>query len=82
MSDVQAATNAMIGKTYDYQRAVERTLTSVDAATFIRYLDRRSDAKYPTYPGMQRPSANNDIIQDAISERPVTLFGRPAFLFS
>ncbi len=54
-SDVEAAINAMIGKTYNDHEGVERTFTSVHATAAIAYLDRRPDARYPAYPGMQRP---------------------------
>jgi hypothetical protein len=54
-SDVQAAINSVIGKTYADHAGALRTFTVADAATAIRYLDRRPDATYPAYPGMQRP---------------------------
>jgi hypothetical protein len=54
-SDVQAAITAMVGKTYADHAGIVQTFTAAQAAKAIAYLDRRPDASYPTYPGMQRP---------------------------
>jgi hypothetical protein len=54
-SDVGAALQHAVGLSYTDHAGVAQIFTQAQADLALAYLDRRPDAAYPTYPGVQRP---------------------------